>query len=408
MPSGKTLVLILAGGEGGRLDVLTEHRAKPAMPFAGVYRLIDFSLSNCVHSHLSDVWVVEQYQPHSLNEHLANGRPWDLDRTYGGLQVLPPYINRKDGPGEGGFARGNADAIYRNRHFIREFNPEWLLVLSADQVYRMDYREILEAHGNSGREVTMAVTQIDHESPSRYGVVEFDKDDRVMAFQYKPEKPTSRWVTTEVFVYTWRALLQALEDLAEEAQREMPDGEEVALKDFGHQLIPKLVGDGKAGAWEHKGYWRDVGTVESYWSAHMDLIAGKGIKLDDPRWPLLTYGSQRMPAQVSAEAMVIDSLLSPGCVIRGTVRRSVIAPGVKVEAGATVEDSVILQDTCVCRGGHVAGAIVDDQVIVAEGANVGQPLADSTSIKRKHLTLIGRGTRVEPSSVVPPGDCRRA
>lgn len=209
MTNKKVLALILAGGVGGRLDVLTEQRAKPATPFAGTYRLIDFSLSNCMHSKITDVWVIEQYEPHSLNDHLANGRPWDLDRNYGGLQVLPPFLGR----GKGGFAQGNADAIYRHRRFIREFAPDLLVVLSSDHVYKLDFGEVIDEHLQHDADVTMVTTQVEREQASRFGVVKVDGEGRVTDFAYKPEKPESDLVTAEVFVYRTTKLLETLEKL---------------------------------------------------------------------------------------------------------------------------------------------------------------------------------------------------
>jgi glucose-1-phosphate adenylyltransferase len=372
----KVLVLILAGGEGGRLGALTQRRAKPAMPFAGVYRLIDFSLSNCVHSHLSDVWIIEQYEPHSINEHLANGRPWDLDRTYGGLQVLPPHQNPRTSESDGGFAQGNADAIYRNRRFIRQFAPDLVLVLSSDHVYKLDYRKVIAAHEAHGGDVTMVVTDITREKASRFGVVTVGDGNMVTGFQYKPEEPASSTVTTEVFLYNAKALLETLEKAAQEKQS-LSDGadDEPLLKDFGHELLPRLVESGKAFAYHHNGYWRDVGTIDSYWDGHMDLLNHPELlELDDPSWPILTYGSQRLPARIMSSASIEDSLVSPGCYIAGKVMRSVLAPGVRVEEGAEVRDSVLLHDVTVAASGSVTHAIVDSAVKITQSKGSGDEI----------------------------------
>lgn len=378
-PRPKTLALILAGGEGGRLGVLTEERAKPAVPFAGVYRLIDFPLSNCLHSGISDVWVIEQYEPHSLNEHLANGRPWDLDRTYGGLQVLPPQQtrSRKD---EGGFAQGNADAIYRHKTLIRELDPDLLLVLSADHVYKLDYREVIDRHLENEAAVTLVTTRVPPgEDASRFGVVEVDGDGRVTGFEYKPESPKSGLVTTEVFVYDASELLDTLDKLAGEDE---PD-----LKDFGHELIPQLVSEGKAREYRLEDYWRDAGTVESYWRAHMDLLEPEpGLVLDDPAWPLRTYGQQRLPARIEGSARIGASLISPGCRIAGRVERSVLGPGAVVEEGAEVRDSVLLEKVVVRAGARIQRAILDAEVEVGEGARVGETEGE--------IALAGRGSRL--------------
>ncbi|HKI00418.1 MAG TPA: glucose-1-phosphate adenylyltransferase family protein [Thermoanaerobaculia bacterium] len=391
MPRTKTLALILAGGAGGRLEVLTAERAKPAMPFAGVYRLIDFPLSNCLHSGVSDVWVIEQYELHSLNEHLANGRPWDLDRTYGGLQVLPPHQS-KSRSDEGGFAQGNADAIYRHKSLIRELDPDLLLVLSADHVYKLDYREVIDRHRETDAAVTLVTTRLPPgEDASRFGVVEVDGAGKVTGFEYKPESPRSDLVTTEVFVYDAVELMDTLDRLADGT-----GGEESGLKDFGHELIPSLVQEGRAREYRLEGYWRDVGTVESYWQAHMDLLERQpGLVLDDPAWPLRTYGTQRLPARVEGTARIEGSLISPGCRIAGRVERSVLGPGVVVEEGAEVRDSVLLDEVVVGAGASIERAILDAEVRVGKGASVGERDGD--------LTLAGRRARIPAAARLDAG-----
>ena len=341
---GKVLALVVAGGEGTRLKPLTENRAKPALPFGGVYRLIDFPLSNCHHSRVSDVWVIQQYEAHTLSEHLANGRPWDLDRTWGGLRVVHPTTGD-----ESGFYKGNADAINRNRTAIERFQPELLLVLSADGIYKLDYANVLEHHIERQAEATLVTTRTSLEEASRLGTVSVDGSGLVTEFEYKPDHPSSGIVTTEVFVYDAQVLLRTLADLEAE-------GEE--LSDFGHSLLPRLVERGKTRAYDLGGYWQDVGTLESYWEAHMQLLEPKPpLQLDDPEWPILTRASQRPPARVEKPATVDTSLLSPGCTVRGKVVRSVIGPGVTVEEGISVVDSVVLGRSHV--GADLERAIVD-------------------------------------------------
>lgn len=390
MKRPKTLVLILAGGEGKRLDVLTQVRAKPSMPYAGIYRLIDFPLSHCVHSGLSDVWIIEQFEPHALNDHLANGRPWDLDRTYGGLRILPPHTRPGD---EDAITSGNADAIHRNREVIREFAPDVILVLSADHVYKLDYRDVLAAHLDRKAEVTMVTTRVPLESAGRFGNVFVGDDGKVTGFAYKPDPPQSGTVTTEVFAYDARALLDTLDELAEGGEQ---------LEDFGHQLLPELVKRGNAHAFELGGYWRDVGTIPSYWESHMDLLAAEPpLELDDPAWPILTYGAQRTPARLRKGAEIVDSLIAPGCDLRGTVERSVLAPGVVVEQGARVVDSIILHDTRIGRGARVERAIVDDHVEIGEEARIGGD-GDITLVGQRCRIAAGvhvrAGAHLEPES----------
>ena len=377
------------------MEVLTAQRAKPAMPFAGVYRLIDFAISNCVHSHVSDVWVIEQYELHSLNEHLANGRPWDLDRTYGGLQVLPPY-QRKSREEEGGFAQGNADAIYRHKSLIREFGADVLLVLSADHVYKLDYGNVIDGHWESGADVTLVTTRVPREEAGRFGVVEVDEDGKVTGFEYKPESPRSDLVTTEVFVYDAPRLLDTLDRLAEKGNGKNAD--ESPLKDFGHELIPSLVREGRVREHRFDRYWRDVGTVESYWQAHMDLLEPEpGLVLDDPEWPILTYGTQRLPARIEGSARIDGSLIAPGCRIAGRVERSVLGPGVVVEEGAEVRDSILLHGAVVAKGAFVIRAILDADVRVEKDVSVGEADGD-LALAGQQARIAGRipaGGRVE-------------
>ena len=355
---GTVLALVLAGGEGGRLGPLTRERAKPALPFAGVYRLIDFPLSNCHHSRISDVWVLQQYEAHTLSEYLANGRPWDLDRTYGGLRVVHPYL----GDDESGWYEGNADAIHRNREAIEAFGPEVVLVLSADAVYTLDYGRVLERHLQREAEVTLVTTRVRRGESSRFGVVELEDNGRVRRFEYKPEEPRSDVVTTEIFVYDARLLLDTLAELA---------AGDAALEDFGHTLLPSLVERGRAYADDLGGYWRDVGTLESFWQAHMDLLGAEpALRLDSEEWPILTRTHLRAPARVASSARVQDSLVSPGCYVAGEVVRSILGPGVAVEDGAVVHDSVLLGDAVVPRGARVARAIVDVGAELAPGTSV--------------------------------------
>ena len=334
---------------------LTDHRAKPALPFAGHFRLIDFPLSNCANSVLSDVWVLEQYRPHSIEDHLANGRPWDLDRTQGGLLILHPFTG---GEGEG-FTEGNADALWRHRELIGQFGPDVVLVLSADGVYTLDYRDVIAAHLERDADVTMVTTTVD-EDAGRFGVVSVDGEHRVTDFAYKPDDPQSDVVTIEVFAYRSSVLLETLEELG--------NGDK-SLDDFGDALLPRLVEGGKAFDFPLPGYWRDVGTPESYWQAHQDLVDGT-LDLDDLDWPLRTTSAHRPPARVEGGSSVEDSLLSPACRVAGRVRRSVLSPGVVVEPGAEVVDSVILHGALIRAGARVEKAVVDSKVDVPGGADV--------------------------------------
>ncbi|AQP45615.1 glucose-1-phosphate adenylyltransferase family protein [Tessaracoccus flavus] len=353
----RTYALILAGGEGSRLEGLTDAKPKPVLPVGGTFRLIDISLSNLAQSHLSDIGIVEQYLPHSLNTYLSAGRPWDLDRNHGGLEVLAPF---EGGPGEG-FAKGNADSIYRQREVIRAFDPEYVLVLSADHLYTMNFLDVLSTHIEKEADLTIVTTLVD-EDPSRYGVVQVDDAGTVTRFDYKPDDPEGRLVATEVFVYTASQLLAALEELT-------ADGGE--LEDYGDQLIPWFVEHRKVVEHRHDDYWLDLGTLQSYWTANLQILDGNGVVLDDPRWRIYSALPQLPPARVMGGAEVHDSLLSSGSVVEGEVRHSVIGSAAIIEAGATVVDSVVLDGARIGPGVSLVNCIVDEGAQVTGGSQRG-------------------------------------
>jgi glucose-1-phosphate adenylyltransferase len=380
----RILVLVLAGGAGGRLELLTENRAKPAVPFAGVYRLIDFSLSNCEHSQIADVWISVQFHPTSLSEHLSNGRPWDLDRTSGGLMTLPPF----QGTERGGWASGTADALWRQAELIRAFDPDALVVVSADAVYKLDYREVADGHLGSGAEVTMVTTEVAADDASRYGIVRVADDGRITDYEYKPDEPATTTATNEVFVFSPKATLDRLEALEDEV------GEE-GLEDLGTHLLPAQTKDGLARAHRLEGYWRDVGTVPAYWQAHRDFLSEEPpIDLDEASWPIHTRGGRHSAARILKSAVVDESLISGGTRVAGEVRGSVLSPGVVVEPGATVVDSVLLPGVRVRSGASVTRAVLDDGVDIGKQAVVG---GDGD------ITLVGRRARVGEGTEVAAG-----
>jgi glucose-1-phosphate adenylyltransferase len=382
MSRARTLVVILAGGAGGRLELLTHERAKPAVAFAGTHRLIDFPLSNCHNAGLPDVWVVQQFNPISLSDHLANGRPWDLDRTAGGLLILQPRMGHD---GRDGFPQGTADALWRNAPMIREFAPEALVVLSADAVYTLDYAAVVEEHLQAGAAVTMVTTEVEPGDADRYGVVQLDGE-RVTDYVYKPDDPATNTISNEVFVFSPDEVLDRLDELAER------DDE---LEDLGHALLPSLVGEGRARAHAFDAYWRDVGTVGAYHKAHMEQLEHPPpIDLDDPAWPVLTHAAaRRASARVLAGARIERSMLATAATIGGAVERSVIGRGAVIEEGATVRDSVILPGAVVRSGATVERAIVDDLVHVERGVRVGEPDGE--------IALVGLRATVEQD--VPAG-----
>ena len=380
----RTVVVVLAGGAGGRLELLTQDRAKPAVPYGGAYRLIDVPLSNALHSGLDDVWVVQQFHPVSLEDHLSNGRPWDLDRTTGGLLLLHP----SQGTDKEGWHTGTADALWRQSDLLREYDPEVVVVVSADAVYRLDYESLVEEHRGSGAALTMVTTEVDPGDAGRYGVVQVAGDGHVTGYAYKPEEPRGNLVSNEVFVFDTGVLVGLLDSLADEAG---DDG----LQDLGDALLPRLVDEGRVREHRFDGYWRDLGTVESYWAAHMDLLADEPPFVpEDPSWPLRTHARRQGPARLGDGARVHRSVLGAGAHVSGTVERSVLAGGAVVESGAVVRDSVLLPGAVVRSGAVVERAILDDGVEVGVDARVGGP---------GDIALVGRRSEVPAGSSVPAG-----
>ncbi len=398
MKRTRVLAIIQAGGAGGRMEVLTRERAKPALPVAGVYQLVDFPLSNLSNSGISEVWLSVQYQGTSLEEQAANGRPWDLDRTVGGLRLLMPEEGT-GGADEDGFARGNADVLYRIRDQITEAGPDVVLVLSADHVYRFDFGDLVETHLARGDECTVVTTEVERADASDHAVLTI-RDDRVVDVDHKPENPESSTVATEIFAYRTETLVSVLEELHRELSTDADEGD-TGLGDFAEHLLPRLVERGKTGAMPLPGYWRDLGQPHYYLRAHRELLCDDVGVLNDPEWPILTRHTQRGPARLLDGAEVSDSLISSGCVVAGRVERSVLGPGVRVEAGARVNDAVVFSDCVVESDAFVARAIVDKHCRIGSGARVGSDDADLDD--SAHIALLGRDSTVAPGAVVPAG-----
>ncbi|QIG44082.1 glucose-1-phosphate adenylyltransferase [Nocardioides anomalus] len=393
MPRRRVLALVQAGGQGGRMDVLTRERAKPALPFAGVHQLVDFPLSNLTHSGVSDVWLSLQYQGSTLQEMVANGRPWDLDRNLGGLRILLPHEGT-GGMDEEGFARGNADELFRFRDEMASFDPDVVLVMSADHVYRIDHGDVLDAHQAHGAECTVVVVESpEGDDPSDHGVVEVGDDDRVTGFAYKPDEPASSTIAAEIMVYDPTVLREVLEDLHRELGADADEGD-TGLGDFGDHLLPRLVERGATYAFRHDGYWRDLGQPHHYLRAHHEVLTDDRDVLSVPDWPVLSRLPQRVPARVLDGGEVVDSLLSPGARVSGLVRRSVLGPGVVVEAGAEVHDSVVFNDTVVRGGARLHWAVVDSDCEIGADARLGGPDGEAALSDPDAVTLVGRGSTV--------------
>lgn len=393
------IALVLAGGSGSRMEVLTQDRAKPALPFAGVYRLLDFSLSNLHHSGVDDVWMVVQYEIQSLIDVLAGGRPWDLDRSRGGLRIVPPQ--QESDASEDDWHEGNAHALYAHRDLIAEAQPELLLVMSADHVYRLDYAAVLAQHRRTGAEATAVSTKVALGEAAHHVVLDVGSDGRVHAVEVKPERPAHGVVATEVFVYDTAVVLEVLEELAQ--------GDGSSLEDFGDRLLPALVQRGKVHEYRLPGYWKDVGRPEAYFAAHRDVIVARSrrratdLHLDDESWPILSHGTPRMPALVEQGGRVVDSLISPACQIAGRVERSVLGPGTVVQEGAVVRDSILLHDVTIRSGARVQHAIIDDGATIGADAVVGGRSAGPLPTDDE-LVLIGARARIAARTKVPIGD----
>jgi glucose-1-phosphate adenylyltransferase len=406
MSRPRVLAIIQAGGAGGRMDVLTRERAKPALPFAGVYQLVDFPLSNLTHSGVTDVWLSLQFQGATLEEQVANGRPWDLDRNHGGLRLLMP----EQGTGtldEEGFAQGNADGLFRIRAQVADHAPDVVVVLSADHIYRLDYNEAIEAHLDAGAECTLVTTEVPIEEAGDHAVVLADDDGLVTDVAYKPEEPETGTIATEIIVYDPVVLVSVLEELHRELAADSDAGD-TGLGDFGDHLVPRLVERGKTYAHPLGGYWRDVGQPHHYLQAHQDVLSDDVGVLAVPGWPILTRQPQRVPARVLDGGSVEDSLLSPGSRVAGRVVRSVIGPGVVVEAGAEVHDSVVFADSLVRTGARVHWSVVDSGCTVGVDARISDPDADGCG-DPDAVTLVGKGSvvgdgvRLEVGARLEPG-----
>jgi glucose-1-phosphate adenylyltransferase len=382
----KLLAVVMVGGRGERLSILSQERAKPAVPFAGKYRIIDFVLSNCVNSGIYNVLVLTQYQPTSITEHIGVGTPWGLvppDRKIRLLQPFPAPERGRD------WYKGTADAVRQNLDSIEEEDYDYVLILSGDHVYKMDYRSMLEIHQAKRADVTLAVTPIPEEELYRFGTVVINKKGRVIKFQEKIKKPESNLASMGVYIFKKDLLRKWLEASTED--------------DFGSHIFPKMTEKGRIYTYIYDGYWRDIGTVASYWQANMDMISMPQSFLYDVNWPIYTKELETPPSRISDRANVVDCLLATGCIIEGHVEHSILSPRVRIARGAVVRDSVIMGDTVIGRDSVVDRAILDEGVIVGEGCHIGYGSDYRTSRQRPRisstgLTIISKNTKI-PSGV---------
>jgi len=382
----KCVAVILAGGQGNRLGVLTKYRAKPAVPFGGKYRIIDFALSNCANSGIDTVGVLTQYQPLELNSYIGNGASWDLDSIDGGAFVLPPFVGGKTA---GRWYSGTADAVYQNSFFIDRYSPEYLLVLSGDHIYKMDYNAMIKYHRKKGADVTVGALKVPMCDAHRFGIMNVDEEMRICEFQEKPKEPKSDLASMGIYVFSWEKVQSYLSADA---------GDKSSQNDFGKNILPKMLSSGeKMYAYPFEGYWKDVGTIQSLWEANMELLSSPApVELQDPDWRIYARNPALPPHFVGEEGAVRNSMVAEGCHIYGSVSRSVLFPGVTVEKGATVEDSIIMANTHIGENARVCRAIVDEDCRVEKGAGVGE--------KDGEIAVLGRYTQVSAGAQVRSGE----
>jgi len=397
------LAMILAGGQGDRLSILSEQRAKPAVVFGGQYRIVDFVLSNCANSSITKLAILTQYRPRSLFNHIGAGRPWGFDSLDGGIQILQPYLGKADAD----WYQGTADAVYQNLYVIEESRAREVLILAGDHIYLTSYRNMVAYHRSQGADATVAVYHVPREEAHRFGVLDLDANGRIIDFQEKPKDPRGEWASMGVYVFNKDVLVEQLQadaDLGEESKH-----------DFGRDIIPRIFQSHRVFGYQYQDYWRDVGTVESYWSSHMDLLAPQSpLNLDDPDLRLRTAGSVLPPARFGPRAHISDSLISPATRIAGEVHRSVISPGVVIEEGAVVRDSII-QHRCVIRSGAVIDrSILDKEVTVGRESIIGEGDPTIANFERPDIvnagiTIVGKrvtvpaGLQVGRNVVIGPG-----
>ena len=379
------VAMLLAGGQGSRLGILTADVAKPAIPYGGKYRIIDFPLSNCTNSGIDVVGVLTQYRPLLLNAYIGSGSPWDLDLAHGGVYVLPPYVTGKSGE----WYSGTANAIYQNIQFIEQFNTDYVLILSGDHIYKMDYNKMLQFHIQNNADCTIAVREVPWDEASRFGIMNTNEDNSISEFEEKPAHPKSNKASMGVYIFTWEKLRQYLVADAEDPN---------SSNDFGKNIIPKMLDDQqRMFAYDFEGYWKDVGTIESLWEANMDLLTlPMPIDLYDAKWRIYGRNPGLAPHFIAEGASVPNSLITEGCEVFGNVDHSVIFSGVTIREGATVKDSVVMPGAVIERGAQVQRAIVSEDAVIGAGATVGEATGN--------IAVVGTGVHLAAGGEVKAGE----
>ena len=382
------VAMLLAGGQGSRLYALTNNIAKPAVPFGAKYRIIDFPLSNCINSGIDTVGVLTQYQPLVLNEYIGNGQPWDLDRNFGGVHVLSPYQKKA----KSAWYEGTANAIYQNLNFIKMYNPDYVLILSGDHIYKMDYSKMLRAHIEKGADCTIAAIDVPLKEASRFGILNTNADGSIYEFEEKPKQPKSTLASMGVYIFTAEKMYKYLEE---------DENDPESSKDFGKNVLPAMLNAGeKMFAYQFEGYWKDVGTISSLWEANMDLLGEEpAFDVSDPSWKIHSRNPLAPPEYLGENSIVKNSMIALGSEAYGTLVNSVISSNVVIEEGAVVEDSVIMSGSVIKKGAHVKYSIIDEGVVVEEDACIGEGKETA-----KGIAVLGRGITVGKGAKVAAGN----
>ncbi len=391
MKKTECVAMLLAGGQGSRLYVLTQKIAKPAVPFGGKYRIIDYPLSNCINSGIDTVGVLTQYQPLELNDYIGSGKPWDLDRMYGGVHILPPY----QGISGADWYKGTANAIYQNINFIERYDPEYVLVLSGDHIYKMDYAKMIACHKETGADCTIAVLEVPMEEAPRFGIMNADENGNIYEFEEKPAHPKSNLASMGIYVFTWKKLKHYLEQ---------DEADPNSQNDFGKNIIPTMLAEGqKMVVYPFNAYWKDVGTIDSLWEANMDLLNPKiGPDLQISNWKIYSRTPTAPPQYIAETAQVQNSMITEGCEIGGQVDFSVLFANVTVEEGAQVRDSILMPGVVVRSGASVQYAIVAENAVIESGAKVGERPENIEDKDAWGVAVVGAGARVRKNAVVAP------
>ncbi len=380
------VAMLLAGGKGSRLYDLTDNTAKPAVSFGAKYRIIDFPLTNCINSGIDTVGVLTQYQPLVLNEYIGNGQPWDLDRNFGGVNILPPYQGKKGAD----WYKGTANAIYQNMNFIERYDPDYVLILSGDHIYKMDYARMLYEHKRNNADCTISVIEVPLKEASRFGIMSVNDDGSIYKFEEKPKVPDSTKASMGIYIFNRKKLFEYLTEDANDPE---------SSNDFGKNIIPKMLANGeRMFAYPFEGYWKDVGTISSLWEANMDLLGEEPVfNLEDPSWKIRSRTATEPPQYIGNTAVIQNSIITEGCEIEGTVINSLISSSVRIEKGAVVKDSVIMSGTLIKEGASVTYSIVDENAVIGKNSVVG---ADKSTTK--NVTVVSAGTVLEDGmSMIP-------